>query len=430
MKIRGHFLKLPDYKDLSLSTTRIKQAALPAEVVLPLKQHVGLPSYPIIKQGTPVQAGTKIAVGQNEFSSNLHASISGVVSEINSEWIRIESDKKDEWDPSIQEDRNWEDASPQEILKQIQECGIVGMGGRGFPTHLKIKLLQENPVDWLVVNGCESEPFLTSDYVLMLNKSAEILYGINLLLKASGAKRCIIAISDDKLEAIEILWSKIRSLKFHHIEVRKLPARYPQGSEDKLKESLFGGFLMKNTASAFVQNVATVFAVYEAVRYHKPLVERIVTVSGHCVVEPQNLLCRIGTSGENLIQNAKGLLRSPKRVTYGGPMNGISATSLEMPIAKPVSGIVALAQEFINEGRETPCIRCGFCVESCPEDLNPEMLMRAARKKNEQLIWEFELENCTECGNCAYVCPSKIPLTDIFRKAKSSILHMPEDPIL
>lgn len=421
---------MPDYKDLSLSTTRIKQAALPHEVILPLKQHMGLPSYPIVKQGDHVQVGTKIAVGQNEFSSDLHASISGTIAELNNERIRIESDKKDEWDPLIQEDRGWENLSAHDILKRVQECGIVGLGGRGFPTHLKLKLLQENPVDWLIVNGCESEPFLTSDYVLMLNKSTEILSGINLILKASGAKRCVIAISDDKIEAIEIFLSKIRALKFNHMEVKKLPVRYPQGSEDKLKESLFGGLFSKEEPSAFVQNIATVFAVYEAIRYRKPLVERVITVSGHCVVEPQNLLCRIGSSGEIAVQSAKGLLRQPKRVIYGGPMGGVSVADLSTPITKPVSGIVALASEFINDGKETPCIRCGFCVESCPEDLNPEMLMRAARKKNEQLIWEFELESCTECGNCAYVCPSKIPLVDIFKQAKSQILHMPEESIL
>lgn len=421
---------MPDYKDISLSTTRIKQAAPPLQVTLPLKQHVGLASYPIAKPGDSVMAGTKIAVGQNEFSADLHASISGVISEINSEWIRIESDKKDQWEPLIQEDRDWENLSSHEILKRIQDCGIVGMGGRGFPTHLKLKLLQEDPADWLIVNGCESEPFLTSDYVLMLGKSTEILLGINLILKASGAKRCVIAISEDKLEAIELLLSKIRALKFSHIEVKKLPARYPQGSEDQLKQAIFGRFLPQKESRSFVQNVATVFAVYEAIRYRKPLVERVVTVSGHCVVEPQNFWCRIGASGDSLVQSAKGLLRNPSRVVYGGPMGGISVLDLNTPVTKPVSGIVALAPEFINDGKENPCTRCGLCVESCPENLNPEILMRAAVKKNEQLVWEFGLDQCTECGNCAYVCPSKIPLVDIFKTAKANMLHIPEESLL
>ena len=419
MKIFHHGIKLPDYKELSLSSPRFKKAPIPNEVTIYLKQHEGIPALPLVETGTHVLCGTKIAAAQGDFSANIHASISGVVSEITSEWIRLQSNGKEEWEPSIGEVKGWRDLSRQETLHAIFNAGIVGLGRRAFPTYLKLKTASDFPSDVLVLNGCESDAFLTSDYVLMLNHPTDVLYGAELLLKASGLKRCVIVIEDNKLDCVELLLSKIRGLHFKQIEVKKLPARYPQGEESELVRAIFGRKAREFKIPPLVFNVATAFATYEAVRFNKPLFERVVTITGHCVVEPQNLLVRVGTPAHELIKFCKGFLRDPSRVIFGGPMSGVSVTSLEAPIAKSVGGIVALADEYVEEGEEKPCIRCGFCVEACPEYLVPEMLIRGILKRNKWIAKDFHLTSCIECGNCTYVCPSKIPILDILRQGKT-----------
>jgi len=424
MKIFRHGLQLPDYKALSLTTPHLKKATIPKEVVMPLLQHQGLPAIPIIKIGEHVHAGTKIAVAQGDFSANVHAGISGKITHIHSKAIVICSDGKDTWDPSIEERPHWRDLAPDAIRRAIFDAGIVGMGGHGFPTHLKLTPGEEGSPDVLLINGCESEPFMTADYILMFNRAVEILNGSCFLLKASGAKRCVIAIEDNKLDCIELLLSKIHLLKFRNIEVKRLPTRYPQGFEAELIRSSFGPNEPLDS-KPLVLNVATAYAVYEAVRYRKPLVERVVSITGHCVVQPKNLLIRLGTSALDLIQNCKGFLRDPDRVVLGGPMSGVSVTNLHFPMTKVMNGIVALANEFVDEGEESSCIRCGLCVEVCPEHLVPETLVRAIRHDDHEVVQDFDLEKCIECGNCTFICPSKIPLLEVLRQGKEDMLDQP-----
>ena len=420
MSLSRHTLRLPDYKDLSLSTTRIKPASLPKEVTLFLRQHEGLPAYPVVKAGEYVRTGTLIAAHQGEFSASLHASISGKVREITESHIRIESDGRDELDESIKEQSDWQDLPRESIIRRIREAGIVGMGGGGFPTHLKIAPPDFASFDLLIINGCESEPFVTSDYVLMLAHATEILHGANLLLRASGASRCVIAIEDNKIDCIEILLSRARGMHLKNVEVNKLKSRYPQGSEPVLVRSVLPKHLRQDVR-ALVLNVATVFAIYEAVRFRKPLIERVVTVTGQCLVQPQNLLCRIGTTGESLVCDSKGFLREPRQLIYGGPMNGTAVRDLSEPITKTVAALLALPPELVRGGKESPCSRCGLCVEACPEFLVPEMLVRAISKKEHELASEFQLSSCTECGNCEFICPSKIPMVDILQEGKQRL---------
>ncbi len=423
MKILSRGIRLTDYKDLSLSTTQLKRAPIPAQVSIPLKQHEGIPALPIVKAGDKVLVGAKIAVAQGDFSANLHSSISGIIQAIHEEFIQIDSDGKDEWDLAVREEKHWKETPGEEILNAIFDAGIVGFGKQAFPTHLKIagvrEAFQNSGSGILILNGCESDAFLTSDYILMINHPLEILYGAEFLLRASGAKKCVIAIENNKLDAIEILLSKIRGHGFNQMEVKALPTRYPQGSERELVRCVLGGSVQSRIS--LVHSVATAFAVCEAVRFHKPLVERVVTITGHCVVEPKNLICRIGTPVSDLIKACKGFLRDPGKVIFGGPMSGSSVTNLDTPITKATNGIVALAPEFINRGEESPCIRCGFCVEVCPEELNPEMLIRAVRHQAKSIVREFDIQSCIECGNCTFVCPSKIPMADILREGKQLV---------
>lgn len=416
MNIAKHGIKLTDYKELSLSTPKAQKVLLPSRVRISLKQHEGLSSLGVVHEGDHVFTGTLIGAAQGDFSANVHASVSGKVARVSSEFVEIESDGTDTWDPSVEERKHWQNASQNEILLAIRLAGIVSPGEAVLPLDLKLRDCL-HAGDWLILNGCESEPFLTSDYLLMLNHPTEVLRGVEFLLKAAGKEICILAIQDNKLDAIELLLSKIRALQISNIEVRKLPSCYPQDFEPLLSRNLLG-FKTVNGLMPLVEKVSTAYAVYEAVRFGKPFVERTITVTGHCVAEPKNLIGRIGMSVLDLIRNCKGLLRDPHCVLLGGPMAGASVADLETPVMKSTHGIVALAKEYVHQGSEQSCTRCGLCVEACPERLVPEILMRGIRKREKSVLREFALTECIDCGNCTYVCPSKIPLAELLRKGK------------
>lgn len=420
MRIFRNGIQLPDYKLLSLSVSGFQKAPIPEHVLLSLSQHEGLPAVPIVRKGAEVCVGTKIAAAQGDFSSNLHSSLCGRVVEVSSDFIKIESSGTDDWDPAVVENKNWHFSSREDIVAAVREAGVIGMGGGGFPTHLKLASVTDAG-GTLIVNGCESEPFVTCDHLLMLNRPADVLRGAELLLRGSGLKRCVIAVEDNKLEAVELLLSKARSLQLKEIEVKTLPFRYPQGAESELARRVLGWRRGKDPLPLIV-NVATSVAVYEAVRFRKPLVERLVTVTGHCTVEAKNLMARIGTEAAHLVKSCKGFLRDPSILIFGGPMAGRAVSRLSEPITKSTTAILALAEEYIHGGEEKPCIRCGLCADVCPEHLIPEMLLRGLKHKKELVLEEFGLSDCIQCGNCTYICPSKIPLADWLREGKEKWL--------
>lgn len=429
-------LKLPDFKYGSLSTAKIQTLPPPRFVEFMLNQHAGVVLKPSLQEGDEVLVGTKIADHSNENSVPLHSSASGRVSKITTDSILIESDEADRIDPSIHP-RAEVPQKPEELIQLIRQAGVVDLGGSAVPTHVRLLEARKQNVHTLIINGCESEPFLTSDHVLMLNHPVEILRGTELLRIASGANRAIIVTERNKLEVIEILNSKNYNLKLNTIKTAHFSSRYPQGSERVLAESILGKSLKHAQsvlqAGVLVENVATVFAVYEAVYLNKPLYERVITIAGPCVFEPKNVWARIGTKASDLIRSAKGFLRQPRQVLFGGPMTGEAIGDLERPITKKVQGILSLSPELIASGQEQACTRCAKCVDVCPESLIPETLMRAVRKEKYELAFEYDIQSCTECGLCSYVCPSNIPLVSLIQFGKAncqSHTQQPDDAVL
>lgn len=423
MKTLKKGIRLPDFKYRSLSSTQIHLPQAARFVTILLNQHMGKSIKPCVQKGDHVFVGTKIAEGEDWTSVPLHSSVSGRISEITQDWVEIESDETDRLDASIQMHAEIP-SDPDQLIEIIRQAGIVDLGGSAFPTHVRLAKARRKNVEILVLNGCESEPFLTADHVLMLNHPVEILKGAELLRVASGAKRAVIVIEQNKLEAVEILNSKNYNLKIETLSTLTVPVRYPQGSERALFEAVTNRKLNWTQsaleAGVLIENVATAFAVYEAVYLKKPLYERVITVAGDCVVEPKNLWARIGTRAIDLIRSSKGLMREPSRVIFGGPMTGEAIEHLEIHVTKKVQGILALPPDLAIISKEGPCIRCGLCVDVCPESLVPETLIRAVAVGNQELAEEYDIDSCTECGSCAYVCPSKIPMITLIRNGKKT----------
>ena len=433
MKPLKRGIRLPDFKYRSLSSTQIHLPSPPQFVTLMLNQHAGARVKACFGKGDPVFVGTKIADGEDWVSVPLHSSVSGYISEVTPSAIIIESDETDRFDPQIHASSEIP-SNPARLVEIIREAGIVDLGGSAAPTHVRLVEARTRGVQTLVLNGCESEPFLTADHMLMLNRPVEILKGAELLRIACGANRATIAVERNKLEVVEILNSKNYNLKIETVGTHTLPVRYPQGTERMLTEAVIGRKLRLDEspiqAGVLVENVATAFAVYEAVYLKKPLYERVVTVAGPCVVEPKNLWARIGTHATDLIRSAKGFMRHPDRVVFGGPMTGEAIRDLETPVTKKVQGILALPADLVAPGQEEPCIRCGWCVDVCPELLVPETLVRAVQKRDDKLAKEFNIDSCTECGACTYICPSKIPMGVIIQKGKTESIgaSFPPEP--
>ncbi|MBI4394591.1 MAG: RnfABCDGE type electron transport complex subunit C [Candidatus Omnitrophica bacterium] len=414
-------VRLPDFKYRSLSGTQIHLPRPARFLTFFLKQSAVAPAIPCVHEGEAVFVGSKIAEASEWNSVPLHSSVSGKVTNIMEDRIVIESDEVDKLDPSIQA-RVEIPSEPDQLATLIHEAGVVDLGGKGHAIHVHLTEARAKKVETLILDGCESEPFLTADHVLMLNHPVEILKGAEILRIASGAERVVIAVEQNKLEALELLNSKNYNLKFERIKTAVLPVRYPQGSERALAESILGRPLKKGEtaleAGILVESVASAFAVYEAVYLKKPLYERVMTVSGSSILEPKNLWARMGTQAADLIRACKGFMREPERVIFGGPMTGRSIAHLDEPVTKEVPGILAFSSELEMFGKEETCIRCGFCIDICPVSLVPEAIVKAIRQGQPDLAQTYEIDSCTECGLCAYICPSYIPMVDIIRKGK------------
>ncbi len=336
--------------------------------------------------------------------------------------VVIESDGKMIWDDSVKSRDNIDSLSQKEIVEIIKQAGIVGMGGAMFPTHVKFAIPEGKKVDTIVINGAECEPMLTCDHRIMLEYTADVVMGIKLILKVSGAKKAIIGIEQNKPDAIKTLTEK--AADHSDIEVVGLRTRYPQGAEKMLIYALTGRKVpcggLPLDIGVVVNNVGTAKAIYDAVYKGKPLIERVVTITGD-VKKPQNLLVKVGTSFAELIKQCNGTEGTPVKIINGGPMMGIAQSTDEVPVLKGTSGILVQNKETVVKDKERDCIRCGKCIDVCPMNLMPTMISQYAKKDDFETCSDYNAMDCFECGSCAYACPSKIPLVHWIKIAKAEI---------
>ena len=413
----------------------IETLALPRQAIFPLSQHIGAPATPIVKKGDTVKVGTKIAEAGGFVSAPIFSSVSGKVNKIDTVidasgyrkpaiYIDVEGD---EWEPSI--DRSPEpvkacDLTPEEIVNRIKEAGIVGMGGACFPTHVKLTPPPGCKAECVIVNGVECEPYLTADHRLMLEKSDEILIGVSILMKAAKVSRAYIAIENNKPDAIRLLSEKASA--YTGIEVVPLKVKYPQGGEKQLIDAVIGRQVPAPPAlpihvGAIVQNVGTVFAIYEAVQKHKPLFERVVTVTGKSLKNPSNFLTRMGTPMSQLIEAAGGMPEDTGKVIGGGPMMGKALMNTEVPVCKGSSGILLMNEREAKRTAPQPCIRCAKCVSVCAMGLEPYLLATCSAHGDWDRVEHEMIMSCIECGSCQYTCPSHRPILDNIRLGKGKV---------
>lgn len=415
------------------SEKAIINADIPEIAVIPVKQHIGAPAKILVKKGDKVKVGTLLADADGIVSADVHSSVSGEVLKIeNSEtnagfseqMITIKTEG-DVWEDEI--DRTPEvireiSASSEEIINIIRGAGIVGMGGAGYPTPIKITVPENKKVDCLILNGIECEPYLTADDRLMQECAEQIVIGAKILNKVLGIQKAIIAIDENKPAAIDALRKITRGYVGVNVEV--CATKYPQGAEKQLIAAITGRKVppgcLPVDVGCVVQNVGTVFAVYEAVQKHKPLFERIVTISGDAVSSPMNFRVRIGTSASLLVEKA-GISENIGKIIFGGPMMGTAATNLNAPITKTTSGILLLREESAAMPETTACIRCATCVDVCPQGLEPFAICNFVCNGEYQEAKKIHVLDCIECGCCSYSCPAHIPLLDYCKLAKYEI---------
>lgn len=418
------------FKELTQNRS-IREIPPPKLVIIPVSQHTGVPSEPIIAPGEYVKVGQKIAEAKGLVSVPQHASISGKIREIInyshpilgkrvSSFV-IESDGKDEWvkfkprDPSS--------LGKEETINTIKDAGVVGLGGAAFPTHVKLSPPPDKTIDTLIVNGAECEPYITCDHRIMLEKTEEILEGIEIVKKLLAPKRCIIGIENNKPDAIE-KFSKARNES--PIEIVGLKVKYPQGDEKQMIEALLGREVpsggLPMDVGVVVQNVGTIYSIWEAVTQRKPLVERVITVTGKGVKNPSNLRVRIGTLVKAIVNECGGYSGAIGRLMMGGPLMGISQYTDEIPVLKGTSAILIQIEEEVSIKPSEFCIRCARCVDVCPVRLLPVELAKLAEKERFEDCRELGVLDCRECGCCSYVCPAKINIVHLIKYAKLEIL--------
>ncbi len=409
----------------------IEDCPLPAELIIPLSQHIGAPAEACVQKGEIVKKGQIVGRGKGFVSAPVHASSSGEVIAVESRphpagkslpAVVIRPDGEDCWHEQIC-GADYAALSADDLRDRIRDAGIVGLGGATFPTHVKLSPPQEKPIDTLIINAVECEPYLTADHRLMLEQSESILTGIDVLRRILGVQRAVVGIEANKPDAISLMK---KACAGRDIEVESLEVKYPQGAEKQLifavtgREVPSGGLPMD--VGVVVQNVGTAAAVADAIALGRPLIERTVTVSGPRVSEPKNLRARIGTPISHLVDTCGGLKGYPAKIIMGGPMMGSAQLSLEVPVVRGTSGVLVFGEGDIDLRPPGPCIRCGRCVQVCPVRIMPTTIAAYARLDHIDEAENFNAMDCIECGCCTYICPARLPLVQSIRYAKAAIL--------
>lgn len=424
---RGGNKRLPDHKEATESQP-IKSLPVPPIVVIPMLQHIGSPCEPIINVGDKVKLGQRLGETKAFVCAPIHASVSGEVIAVENRPLStgikvpsvvIRNDGRDDMVPFEPGDPT--KMSPDAIRQKVKAAGIVGMGGAGFPAH--IKLNPPKPVDTVLINGAECEPYLTCDHRLMVEHGPELVGGLLAIMRATGASRGIIGIEANKPDAISKLEEEIKG--YDQLSVVALKVNYPQGAEKQLIKAILNKEVPSGCLPAdvgcVVNNVHTAIAIYEAVTQGKPSYERVITVSGGSVVDPRNLLVRLGTPIQNLVDFCGGFLGEPAALISGGPMTGTPIVDPLAPVVKTLSGITALSHEEARFDENLPCIRCSRCVKACPMGLTPNLLGEYSQRGMLDQTNRLRAPDCIECGLCSYVCPSKRALVTWIKKGKSDL---------
>ncbi len=435
----AHGVHPPEHKEFS-EDRPIEVMPSPAKVMLPLLQHVGAPSVPVVKAKDVVAMGDMVSKGGGFVSAPLHAPIAGKVLKLavatlpNARHLQVIPIKADGeqlegqalFDDILGGDWSYEGIDgrdPQEITDAIASSGIVGLGGAAFPTHVKYTRNDEKPVDTVLINGCECEPFLTPDYRVMLEAPRAVVAGALLLGRAAGAKTIIIGVENNKPQAVKVLKAAAAGTG---IQLAVVKTKYPQGSEKQLitavlkRETPLGGLPLD--VGVAVSNVGTAAAIARAVLRDKPLTHRVVSVTGAGIRQPKNLLAPIGISYQELVDFCGGLNASAARIVSGGPMMGFAFANLDAPITKGTSGVTVLTAKDVRKAEETACIRCGRCVDACPMGLVPTKIALASRAQDVDLTQRYHIMGCFECGCCTFTCPASIPLVQLIRTGKAQVI--------
>ena len=412
---------------------KIRALDLQGEFVFPMSQHIGAPAKPVVAPGDRVLAGQKLGEAGGFISADVISSVSGTVKAVEPRMqvsgfpvmsVVVENDGLYETVPGIGEKRDYHALSKEEIRNIVREAGIVGLGGAGFPTAVKLMPKNDEGIDWFIANGSECEPFLTSDYRMLMEEAERIIGGLEICLQLFPHAKGVIAIEDNKPEAIAHVQELLGGRE--DIRVAALKTKYPEGGERQLINAVTGRYInsgmLPADAGCIVDNVATLAAIYDAVAESTPLMEKVITITGDAVTEPANVKVRLGASYQAVLEACGGLRVRARKMICGGPMMGQALFETDCPVTKPSSALCAFAHDEVAENPTTPCIRCGRCVEACPEFLVPPMMVKAATHGDLAGFEKLNGMECMECGTCSYVCPARRPLTQIFKQARKMVM--------
>lgn len=419
----------PEHRKSRTHGKAIERASTPSIMVYPMSMHIGAPAQPVVEVGDYVKAGTLIGEAKGFISGNIHSSVSGKVVSIEEREVLsgkftcviVKNDEKYEEEAPFPE--AGEEVDPAIVPQLIRRAGISGMGGATFPTDVKMSPTEGKKIDTIILNGAECEPYSTSDFRTMLEYADEIIEGVRIIDQVFQVDKVYIGIEDDAKEAGEVLEEAAKG--YDKVEVKVLPSQYPQGSEKQLIENCTGREVPAGGLPAdigcVVSNVGTFQQIYRAVRLGKPMIERVATITGTPIKDPKNLLVRLGTPIDDLIDQCGGFQDAPRKVIHGGPMMGKAIKDGGIPVSKGTTHVTFMTADEVNENERIDCIRCSECLNVCPVNLQPILISNAYERGDIAKAQELGAMDCIECGNCSYICPSKIPLLANIRKAKKAI---------